>query len=132
MIIKISDEHKLILAAIGVFVLLTILVLIFGAVFDFCDRRKIGKQESNIAIRQNRVEESGKKVNESKQNAAEKRGEIKILKEVKKENDEEVNQKLRERRKAADNRADVRRNPVRNVNGADLERILDEAERGKP
>ncbi len=127
--IKISEEQKLILT--GVFILLTLIVLAFGAIFDFCDSRKIKKREANISNRQMQVEESEKKVNETKQDAAEKRGEIKILKEVKKENDEEVNQKLRERRKAADNRADVRRNPVRNVNGSDLERILDEAD-GKP
>ena len=128
---QISDENKFILSAIAVVALLTAFCLIFGAVFGFCDDRKINKQAANVQSAETTVEQSAKEVEQTKQDAAEVRGEVKILKEVVKENNEEVKTKTNERIKAAANRARIRNNPIRNVNGADLNRILNDAD-GKP
>lgn len=127
--IQLTEQQKLIAGGIGVFTLLVIVALIFGAFFDFCDARKIKKQEANISTKSETVDEGEKTVNETKQEAAETKGEVKVLKEVIKKNDKEVNEKTIERRKATRRRDRIRRNPLRNVNGTDLNRILDEADR---
>lgn len=126
---KLSDENKFLLSAAAVVALLVTITLAVGAFFNACDNRKIQKQEANVSIAGNAVEQSEKKVEETKQDAAGSRGEVKILKEVIKENNEQVKTKTDERRAAALNRARVRRNRLRNVNGAELNRILDDAER---
>lgn len=127
--IRLSDENKFLLSALALVALLVTVSLAFGAVFGFCDNRKIQKQEANISNAAREVEQGEKQVEETKQDAAGTKGEVKILKEVVKENNEQVKTKTDERRAAALNRARVRRHRLRNVNGAELNRILDDAER---
>ena len=127
--IQLSDDQKLILGAVGVFIVLSAITLTVGAIFGWFDSRQIQKQENVIEQKTEQVEQSEKQVEEIKQEADETKGEIKVLKEVKKENDLEVNEKSNRRRDAAANRARVRANPVRNVNGTDLHHTLDNADR---
>lgn len=126
-----DDDQKFLLGAIGVFTLLTVICLIFGAFFGWCDDRKIQKQEANIERKTNQVEKSEEMVGDAEREAAAEKGEVKVLKETIKENNVEVNRAIEKRNQAAANSNRVRRRPVRNVNGASLERILEDAERDK-